>query len=106
MIRGFFLGFIKIHILHHASKKAICGVWMIKELKRHGYAVGPSTIYPTLHQLEKLGYLKSKKVVIGGKRKIFYEITARGLNALRKSKGKIEELVNEVLENKGASQRE
>ena len=104
MIREFFLGFIKIHILHHASKKAICGVWMIKELKRHGYAVGPSTVYPTLHQLEKLGYLKSKKVVVGGKRKIFYKITAQGLKVLGKSKGKIEELVNEVLKNKGTSQ--
>jgi DNA-binding PadR family transcriptional regulator len=106
MIRDFFLGFIKIHILYHASKKDVWGVWLIKELKRHGYAVGPSTIYPTLHQLEKMGYLKGKKIVAEGKRKIFYKITTRGLKALGKSKRKIEELVNEVLKNKGASKHE
>lgn len=53
MIREFFLGFIKIHILYHASKDRICGVEIIRELERHGYAVSPGTIYPTLHSLSR-----------------------------------------------------
>jgi PadR family transcriptional regulator PadR len=37
--RGFFLGFIKIHILYHASKEAIFRLAIAKELARHGYDV-------------------------------------------------------------------
>ncbi|MCS4542237.1 MAG: PadR family transcriptional regulator [Euryarchaeota archaeon] len=97
MIRDFFIGFIKIHILYHASENAICGIEMIKELKRHGYPIGPGTIYPTLHSLEIRGYLKSKEVVINGKRRKYYEITGKGFKMLEKSKEKIGELVEEVL---------
>ncbi|MBI5750151.1 MAG: PadR family transcriptional regulator, partial [Nitrospinae bacterium] len=39
MFRDFFLGFIKIHILHHAIEEDICGVEIIDELKRHGYKI-------------------------------------------------------------------
>ena len=53
--REFFLGFIKIHILYHASKETIFGVEIAEELARHGYSVSPGTLYPTLHRLEKAG---------------------------------------------------
>ena len=36
MLREFFLGFIKIHILHHADEEPIYGLAMIEELRRHG----------------------------------------------------------------------
>lgn len=32
MIRDFFLGFIKIYILHHASEEPVYGLWLIEEL--------------------------------------------------------------------------
>ena len=52
MLRGFFLGFIKIHILYHAGKEKICGVEIMEELKKHGYKISPGTLYPTLHAIE------------------------------------------------------
>ena len=55
--REFFLGFIKIHILYHASKEPIFGVGIVEELSRHGYCLSPGTLYPTLHRLAKEGYL-------------------------------------------------
>jgi PadR family transcriptional regulator, regulatory protein PadR len=37
MLRDFFLGFIKIHILHHAAYAPVFGLALIRELPRHGY---------------------------------------------------------------------
>ena len=52
MLRDFFLGFIRIHVLHHAGQEPIYGVAMIAELARHGYDLSPGTLYPLLHNLE------------------------------------------------------
>lgn len=96
--RDFFLGFIKIHILYHASKELIFGAEIARELSRHGYSIGPGTLYPTLHDLEQQGYLKKSPKVVGGKVRKYYLITEKGLAALEEVRDKIIELVNEVLE--------
>ena len=98
MLKDFFLGFIKIHILYHASKEPIYGVEIAKELNRHGYYIGPGTLYPTLHRLEEEGYLKRTSQVVNGKVRKYYEITEQGLNVLNEARKKIRELVDEVLE--------
>ena len=95
--REFFLGFIKIHILFHASKEPIFGIEIAEELARHGYSISPGTLYPTLHRLEKEGYLKSSSKVVGGKVRKYYQATAEGRQILEQSKEKIKELVEEVL---------
>ncbi|MFC4766988.1 PadR family transcriptional regulator [Effusibacillus consociatus] len=96
-MREFFLGFIKIHILHHANKEPIYGAYMMQELAHHGYKVSPGTIYPTLHVLEKNGYLQSKEHLVGGKIRKYYLITDKGKEALTETCQKIKELVDEVL---------
>jgi len=98
--REFFLGFIKIHILYHASKEPIFGVEIAEELARHGYRVSPGTLYPTLHRLEKEGYLESFSKVVDGRVRKYYQATARGKLVLEQSKEKIRELVAEVIEEK------
>ncbi len=95
--REFFLGFIKIHILYHASRGPIYGGWIAEELGRHGYQLSPGTLYPTLHRLTREGYLKGSRMVVGGKVRKYYVITEQGLAALMEAKRKIGELVNEVL---------
>ena len=90
--RDFFLGFIKIHILYHASKEPFCGIEMTQELARHGYSVSPGVIYPTLHHLEKDGYLASSSKVVAGKVRKYYQATAKGKRMLEQSKQKIREL--------------
>jgi PadR family transcriptional regulator PadR len=52
MLRGFFRGFIKIHILRHAAHAPVFGLALIRELARHGYDVSPGTVYPILQELE------------------------------------------------------
>lgn len=98
MLREFFLGFIRIHILHHASEKAICGIEIMRELRRHGYKVSPGTLYPTLHALEREGYLRSSSAVEKGKARKYYTATRKGAAALEKSRAKIKELMKEVME--------
>ena len=96
--REFFLGFVKIHVLYHASQEPISGVEMVEGLQRHGYSLGPGTLYPTLHRLEEEGYLKRTSKVVGGKVRKYYSITELGLEILKEASGKIRELVNEVIE--------
>lgn len=98
MLREFFLGFIKIHILHHAGQEPVYGLALISELRRHGYELSPGTLYPVLHQLEKAGYLRRLNRVVGGKVRKYYLLTERGGAALGDARAKIAELVGEILE--------
>ena len=93
----FFLGFIKIHILHHAAEQPVYGLWLIEELGRHGYRLSPGTLYPLLHSLEKENYLKCQEKVIEGKIRKYYRTTAKARKALSQAKGKIKELITEVM---------
>jgi len=97
MIRDFFLGFIKIHILYHAGKKPVYGAWLIEELARHGYQISPGTLYPTLHTMTKKGYLRRYDSVVSGKVRKYYELTDKGHAMLKEAREKISELVREVL---------
>jgi len=98
MLRELFLDFIKIHILHHASQQPVYGLWLMEELARHGYAISPGTLYPTLHSLERAGYLSSDRRVVEGRRRRYYTITPAGEAALAKARARLAELVAEVLE--------
>ena len=97
MMRNIFLGFIRIHILHHASEGEIFGVEMMDELRRHGYLISSGTLYPILHSLEEDGYLTRRDEVVGGKVRKYYRITEKGINALKDAKKKIQELTEEVM---------
>jgi DNA-binding PadR family transcriptional regulator len=103
ILRDFFLGFVKIHVLHHAAEEPVYGVALIEELRRHGYELSPGTLYPLLHGLEEAGYLARENRVVGGKVRKYYTITPAGRDALDEARSKIRELVDEVLEEPGAS---
>ncbi|MBI5026935.1 MAG: helix-turn-helix transcriptional regulator [Nitrospirae bacterium] len=98
MIRDFFLGFIKIHILHHTAREPVYGLWLIEELGRHGYKLSPGTLYPILHKLEEERLLKSYSENVGGKIRKYYRTTPKGIKALSQIKEKITELMSEVME--------
>ena len=103
MQRDFFLGFIKIHILHHAAREPVFGLALIRELARHGYDLSPGTLYPILHGLEGAGYLQCEVRVVNGKVRKYYRTTSRGDQALAEARVKIAELVAEVLRMEGRS---
>jgi PadR family transcriptional regulator PadR len=101
MFRDFFLGFIKVHILHHAAEEPIYGLAMMEELERHGYEISPGTLYPILHSMEEEGWLTREERVVGGRIRKYYRATNEGRAALADVKEKIRELVEEVLEGHG-----
>jgi PadR family transcriptional regulator, regulatory protein PadR len=98
MIRDLELAFIKIHILYHAGKEEVFGVGLMEELSRHGYAVGPGTLYPTLAKMEKGGFLACRASTVDGKQRKYYRITPKGRSLLKAMKKKIEELYEEVIQ--------
>ncbi|MBI4303919.1 MAG: PadR family transcriptional regulator [Chloroflexi bacterium] len=98
IIRDFFVGFIRLHILYHASKEPVFGLSLIRELERHGYRLSPGTLYPILHRMESNGFLSSEKATINGKWRKYYRITEEGSHALSQAHEKIRELIDELNE--------
>jgi PadR family transcriptional regulator PadR len=96
MLRDFFLGFIRIHILHHAAREPVYGLWLIEELGHHGYTLSPGTLYPMLHNLEKEGILKSFPKNVDGKIRKYYRTTAKGRKTLSEIKKKVTILMEEI----------
>lgn len=96
-VRDVLLAFARVHILHHASEERIFGVGMMEELGRHGYQLGPGTLYPLLQRLQTEGLLTMQTEVVDGKMRKYYTITGRGRTALQAIRPKLVELAEEVL---------
>jgi len=96
-LRDVLLAFARVHILHHASEEKIFGAGMAKELARHGYRLGPGTLYPLLHRLQADGLLSAQTEVIDGKQRKNYVTTRKGAAALAALRPKLAELADEVL---------
>lgn len=96
ILRKFFLGFIQIHILHHAKKEPFYGSWMIEELQEHGYQMSPGTLYPILHNMASNGILKREDQIVYGKIRKYYSITDEGIAILEEAKEKAFELFKEI----------
>ncbi len=98
MLQDFFLGSIKIHILYHASREPVYGMALMEELGRHGYRIGPGTLYPILHSLEQDGVLSSTRQLIQGRTRRYYSITTQGRVVLDDARRRVRELMNEIFE--------
>lgn len=97
----FYSGLVRLHVLYHASVGAVFGLGIIEELGRHGYRVGPGTLYPLLHGLERRGYLRSKKRPVEGKIRRVYTVTKKGRNELVRAAQRVRELYEELVEGGG-----
>ena len=96
--REILLSFWKAHILHHAGEEPLHGQWLILELRRHGYEISPGTLYPMLHRMERLGWLKGKSNPNGGRRaRKDYRLTEEGEQVLEVLRDRIKELYEEVV---------
>ena len=96
--RDLYSGFIRLHVLHHASEEPVFGLGLIEELQRHGYRISPGSLYPMLHGLEERGYLRSRNTHEGRSRRKEYRATPAGKKALRAAKQQIRELFRELVE--------
>lgn len=98
MLRNLELAFIRLHILYHSGKEEVFGMGLMEELARHGYTIGPGTLYPILSKMEKEHLLSCKTRTVAHKQRKYYRITAAGESLLEKMKAKIKELYMEVVE--------
>jgi DNA-binding PadR family transcriptional regulator len=98
VLRKLFLGFIHIHILHHAKEHPIFGLWMLEELKEHGYNISAGTLYPILHTMESDGLLVREVKNVEGKIRKYYSTTAKGDSVLVEARKKAYELFKEIKE--------
>ena len=96
--RDLFTGLIRIHVLAHALHEPIFGLAMMEELSHHGYRIGPGTLYPLLHGMERAGLLKSRFRNVDGRRRRVYTITPSGRRALKHAREKVDELHRELQE--------
>jgi DNA-binding PadR family transcriptional regulator len=97
MLRDFFLGFIRVHIVYHASEGPVSGAGIMEEPARHGYELSPGTLYPILHELKEQGYIRASNEVVEGKVRSYCQTTSAGAAASEATKPEIAELVEEVL---------
>jgi len=98
-----YIGLVRVHVLHHAAQEPVFGQGMIEELGRHGYRLGPGTIYPLLHSLERRGWLKSEGSLVEGRRRRCYTATRAGRAALQDARAYVCELFREISEVKHAT---
>jgi DNA-binding PadR family transcriptional regulator len=95
-----FLGFMRLHVLYHAGNEPICGAELMEELRHHGYDIGPGTLYPMLHQMQKGGLITSEDEIVDGKRRKNLRLTPNGRKVLARAREQLKELVGEVLDDK------
>jgi PadR family transcriptional regulator, regulatory protein PadR len=93
-----YIGLVRVHVLYHAAKEPVFGQGMINELGRHGYRLGPGTMYPLLHSMERRGWLNAKPTVVAGRRRKCYVATRAGRTALNEAIGRVKELFEELVE--------
>jgi DNA-binding PadR family transcriptional regulator len=86
----------KLHILHHATKRPVYGLWLLEELAEHGHRVSPGTLYPILERMERNGWLLSRPAKRANARKN-YRITAAGRRILEDLRADVDELHREVV---------
>jgi PadR family transcriptional regulator PadR len=97
MLRDFLLGSIKLHILYHANHEPVFGAELMRELARHGHDISPGTLYPTLHGMERDGFLIREERVERGRVRKYYRTTSRGQEALAQGQAQVLSLVGELL---------
>lgn len=95
-----YIGLVRLHVLHHAAEWPIFGLGIIEELGRHGYRLGPGTIYPLLHSMERRGWLQVGSEIVEGRKRKIYTATAEGRRALKLARMRVRELYEEMFEEK------
>jgi PadR family transcriptional regulator PadR len=93
-----FIGLVRLHVLHHAAEEPIFGLGIIQELGRHGYRLGPGTIYPLLHGMEQRGWLRSERELVNSRNRKIYVATAAGRRVLARARIQVRELFEEMCE--------
>ena len=98
-------GSLPLLILHTLSREAKHGYRIAKDIKQQSVGVlnfAEGTLYPTLHDLEKRGLIKSIEEEVKGRTRRSYHLTEKGQAQLAKERAEWErysQAVNLILGN-------
>ena len=93
-----YIGVRPVACLASCRRGADLGLGIIRELGRHGYRLGPGTVYPLLHSMERRGWLRTVVQLVEGRRRKTYSATAAGRTALKRARVLVRELYEEMQE--------
>jgi DNA-binding PadR family transcriptional regulator len=86
----------KLHVLHHAERGPVYGLWLLEELAAHGHRLSPGTLYPILERMQRNGWIRSKAPRRANARKE-YRITAAGRRVLAELRLDVDEVHRELV---------
>lgn len=85
---------IEYILLRCLNEKAMHGYAIINQVRKdHGVYLGPSTVYPTLNQLEEQGLIKGLWDLTSVRPRKTYEITSEGLREFQREKTVIRQML-------------
>jgi DNA-binding PadR family transcriptional regulator len=87
----------KLHILHHATRRPVYGLWLLEELARHGHRLSPGTLYPALARMEKNGWLARTGDTAHARARRTFRTTSEGRRVLKMLRREVTELYEELV---------
>lgn len=78
-------GQIDLLLLASLRHRRLHGYGIIQELHRRSdgrFELPEGTVYPALYRLERLGLIRSRTEIVGGRQRRVYELTAAGRRAI------------------------
>ncbi len=82
---GFMAGVPELLILRLLQDREMYGYEIVQAVgaaTRQAVILGEGVVYPLLHSLEKDGALKSQRRPAGGRTRVYYTLTSRGVRRL------------------------
>lgn len=83
----FMSGVPELLLLRLLAQREMYGYELVKSVKLvtlEAISLGEGVIYPVLHGLERKGALKAKRKAVGGRTRVYYSLTAKGKQRLRR----------------------
>ena len=87
----------KLHILHHATRRPVYGLWLLEELARHGHRLSPGTLYPALARMEKNGWIARTGETAHARARRTFRTTSEGRRLLEVLRREVAELYEELV---------
>ena len=95
--RDMIKGLVRLRILHAAALQPVSGVELSRALALAGHHVGPGTLYPLLHDMEKAGWVKSTGKTVKGKHRRYYRATKKGRAQLEEARSALAQFLAGVV---------
>jgi DNA-binding PadR family transcriptional regulator len=87
----------KLHILHHATRRPVYGLWLLEELAEHGHRLSPGTLYPALARMEKNGWIARTGDTAHARARRTFRTTSEGRRVLKMLRREVSELYEELV---------